>query len=67
MFLIFSLGRLDVLPVGDYGIRKAIQQEYELAELPSPKEIELLAQPWRPYATIASWYLWQSLDAKSET
>ena len=67
MFLIFSLGRLDVLPVGDYGIRKAIQQEYELAELPSPKEIERLAQPWRPYATIASWYLWQSLDAQSET
>lgn len=63
MFLIFSLGRLDVLPVGDYGIRKAIQQEYQLDDLPSPKEIELLAKPWRPYATVASWYLWQSLDA----
>jgi DNA-3-methyladenine glycosylase II len=63
MFLIFSLGRLDVLPAGDFGIRKAIQQEYELEELPSSKEIELLAQPWRPYATVASWYLWRALDS----
>ncbi len=62
MFLIFSLGRLDVLPVGDLGIRKAIQQEYELADLPSPAEVTEIAQPWRPYATVASWYLWRTLD-----
>jgi len=66
MFLIFSLGRLDVLPVGDFGIRKAIQQEYELEELPLAKEIETLAEPWRPYATVASWYLWRALDTPSE-
>lgn len=66
MFLIFSLGRLDVLPVGDFGIRKAIQQQYELAELPSPAEVTEIAQPWRPYATVASWYLWRTLDAQPE-
>lgn len=66
MFLIFSLGRLDVLPVGDFGIRKAIQLQYELKELPSPQKIEALAEPWRPYATVASWYLWRTLDTPAE-
>lgn len=62
MFLIFSLGRLDVLPVGDYGIRKAVQLQYQLDELPTPAEVMVIAQPWRPYATVASWYLWRTLD-----
>jgi DNA-3-methyladenine glycosylase II len=62
MFLIFSLGRLDVLPVDDLGIRTAIRNRYGLKELPRACEIEAIAQPWRPYATVASWYLWQSLD-----
>jgi DNA-3-methyladenine glycosylase II len=62
MFMIFSLGRFDVLPVGDLGIRNAIQKAYGLSELPKPSEIEEIAQPWRPYASIASWYLWRSLD-----
>lgn len=62
MFLIFSLGRLDVLPVGDYGIRKAVQLQYQLDELPSPAEVTAIGQPWRPYATVASWYLWRTLD-----
>ncbi|MCE2791233.1 MAG: DNA-3-methyladenine glycosylase family protein [Planctomycetota bacterium] len=62
MFLIFSLGRLDVLPVADFGIRKAIQIEYGLDDLPTPSEITEIAQPWRPYATVASWYLWRTLD-----
>lgn len=68
MFLMFSLGRMDVLPVGDLGIRKAIQNQWNLAELPAPAEIETIARPWRPYATIACWYLWRSLDlpAKGE-
>lgn len=66
MFMIFALARLDVLPVGDLGIRSAIQRQYELDELPSPAEIKAIAAPWRPYASIASWYLWRSLELKPE-
>lgn len=62
MFLMFSLARLDVLPVDDLGIKNAVQKHYDLSELPSGPKIEQIALPWRPYATIASWYLWQSLD-----
>ncbi len=62
MFLIFCLGRLDVLPVNDLGIKNAIMKTYALKELPDVRQIEQLAQPWRPYASIASWYLWRSLD-----
>lgn len=63
MFLMFSLARLDVLPVDDLGIKNAIQKQYNLDESPPAREIEALALPWRPYATIASWYLWRSLDS----
>ena len=62
MFMIFALGRRDVLPVGDLGIRSAIQRNYGLTELPGTKEIECIAEPWRPFASIASWYLWRSLE-----
>lgn len=62
MTLMFSLGRPDVLPVGDYGVRKGIQQLYGLAELPRPPELERIAEPWRPYRTVASWYVWRHLD-----
>ena len=62
MFLIFTLARLDILPVDDLGIRSAIAKAYELPDLPSADEMEALAEPWRPYASVASWYLWQSLD-----
>jgi DNA-3-methyladenine glycosylase II len=62
MFLIFALRRLDVLPTGDLGIRAAIRKAYGLAELPKPAEIEAMAKPWRPYCTVASWYLWRSLE-----
>ncbi len=61
MFLIFALGRPDVLPTGDLGIQNAIRRVYQLSDLPSPSEIEQIASPWRPYASIASWYLWRSL------
>ena len=63
MFLIFSLGRLDILPVGDLGIRKAIQTAFDLADLPNPEQIEAIAleRRWRPYCSVASWYLWRSL------
>jgi DNA-3-methyladenine glycosylase II len=62
MFLIFALRRHDVLPVGDLGIRAAIRKAYGLAELPTPAEIEAMAARWRPYCTVASWYLWRSLE-----
>lgn len=67
MFLIFSLGRLNVLPVGDLGIRMAIQRAYGLSELPKPGEIETIAaqNKWQPYCSVASWYLWRSLENKA--
>jgi DNA-3-methyladenine glycosylase II len=66
MFLIFSLGRLNVLPVGDLGIRKAIQNAYKLADLPNAQEIEQVADErgWRPYCSVASWYLWRIASEK---
>ena len=64
MFLIFSLGRLDVLPVDDLGVRSAIRNLYGLAELPDKVTCMELAAPWRPYASIGSWYCWRSLDLK---
>jgi DNA-3-methyladenine glycosylase II len=63
MFLIFSLGRLDVLPVGDYGLRAGVSKQYELAELPGREELHQLATPWQPYRSIATWYIWRSLGA----
>jgi DNA-3-methyladenine glycosylase II len=62
MFLIFALRRTDVLPLGDLGIRAAIRKAYGFAELPQAAEIEALAARWRPYCTVASWYLWRSLE-----
>jgi DNA-3-methyladenine glycosylase II len=62
MFLIFALRRTDVLPVGDLGIRNALRRAYGLAELPAPDEMIALAECWRPYCTVASWYLWRSID-----
>jgi DNA-3-methyladenine glycosylase II len=62
MFLMFHLGRPDILPVGDLGIRKAIQIHYGLEALPKAAEMEEIAEPWRPYRTLACLYLWESLD-----
>jgi len=62
MFLIFHLGRPDVLPVGDLGIRNAIARAYGFDEPPSAARMEELAEPWRPYRSLASLYLWRSLD-----
>ena len=62
MFLIFCLGRPDILPVTDLGIRKAVHELYSLPELPKPAELLAISQPWRPYRTVASWYLWKSLS-----
>jgi DNA-3-methyladenine glycosylase II len=62
MFLIFHLGRPDVLPVGDLGIRRAVQIQYGLKELPKAADLERIAEPWRPWRSLASLYLWTSLD-----
>lgn len=62
MFLIFALRRLNVLPTGDLGIRAAIRKAYGLEELPKPAKIESLAEPWHPYCSVATWYLWRSLE-----
>ncbi|MFN0102476.1 MAG: DNA-3-methyladenine glycosylase family protein [Bryobacteraceae bacterium] len=66
MFLMFALRRHDVLPTGDLGVRNAIWKAYALEAPPSHKEMERIAAPWRPYATVASWYLWRSLDGMAE-
>jgi DNA-3-methyladenine glycosylase II len=62
MFLIFALGRLDVFPVDDLGIRKAMQRAYGYKRLPAPVTMRRHARKWIPYRTIATWYLWRSLD-----
>jgi len=62
MFLIFALRRPDVLPTGDLGVRAAIKKAYGLADLPKPAEMEKIAAAWRPYCSVASWYLWRSLE-----
>lgn len=62
MFLMFRLGRPDVLPVLDLGIRKGVQQAYGLRKLPEEKKLRKIAAPWSPYSTVACWYLWRSLD-----
>jgi DNA-3-methyladenine glycosylase II len=62
MFLMFRLGRPDVLPELDLGVQNAIQRAYGLRKRPTPKEVLRIGEPWRPYASVASWYLWRSLE-----
>jgi len=62
MFLMFHLRRPDVLPVNDVGINRALRTQYGLASLPSPEEVLRIGEPWRPWATVACWYLWRSED-----
>jgi DNA-3-methyladenine glycosylase II len=62
MFLMFALRRNDVLPVGDLGIRAAMKKAYVLEDLPKPAEMEKIAAAWKPYTSIACWYLWRSLE-----
>ncbi len=62
MLLIFRLGRPDVFPLADLGIRKGFQRIYETPDLPTPAEMTPLAEAWRPYRSVASWYLWRVLD-----
>lgn len=60
MFLMFGIGRADVLPVGDLGLRMGVRDEFGLKELPSPAELTKIAEPWRPHRSIATWYFWRS-------
>lgn len=62
MYLLFSLGRSDVLPVDDLGLRQGVQRAYALPELPRGPQIQAIALPWRPYRSVATWYLWRSLS-----
>lgn len=62
MFLMFRLHRPDVLPVGDLGIVTAVQRLYRLGKRPDPQRLAKIGEPWRPYRTVASWYLWRSLE-----
>ncbi len=62
MFLMFSLGRLDVLPVGDLGLRKGVQMVFSLTDLPKPKHVAEIGERWKPYRSVATWYLWKSLQ-----
>ena len=62
MFLIFRLLRPDVLPVGDLGIVTAIQKAYRLRKRPTPDRMQKIGDAWRPYRSVAAWYLWRSLD-----
>jgi DNA-3-methyladenine glycosylase II len=62
MFLMFALRRPNVLPVGDLGVRNAVKKAYGLETVPKPTELARIAEPWRPYCSVASWYLWRSLE-----
>ncbi len=62
MFLMFSLARPDVLPVGDLGVRKGMQRYFRLRKLPEPDRMRKLAEPWRPYRSVGSWYMWRLLE-----
>ncbi|KAJ7957754.1 putative DNA-3-methyladenine glycosylase [Quillaja saponaria] len=64
MFMIFSLHRPDVLPINDLGIRKGVQLLYNLEELPRPSQMDQLCDKWRPYRSVASWYMWRFIEAK---
>jgi len=66
MFLMFCMGRSDILPVGDLGIKNGMRQLYQLSDAPSPEQMQAIASlnHWHPYESIASWYIWASLDNK---
>jgi DNA-3-methyladenine glycosylase II len=62
MFLIFSLGRMDVLPVGDLGLRAGVKLIYNMRAMPSPDRVSVLGRKWQPFATVGTWYIWRILD-----
>ena len=62
MMLLFDLGRLDVWPVDDYGVRKGYAKTFRKKELPKPKELHAIGEKWRPFRSVAAWYFWRALD-----
>jgi len=66
MFLMFTLGRPDVWPTTDLGIKKGVQRTMKLSELPEPSDLEDIGERWKPHRTVASWYLWRMADLPSE-
>lgn len=62
MFLIFGITRPDVLAVGDFGLKSAAMKAFKLRKMPTPDRLEKLSEPWKPFRSIATWYLWRSLD-----
>jgi DNA-3-methyladenine glycosylase II len=67
MFLIFSLGRLDILPVADFGLRAGVQRHYKLRKLPDKDRLHKLSEAWRPFRSIATWYIWRSLGGVAQS
>lgn len=67
MFLIFSLNRLDVLPVGDLGLRAGVKQLYNMRALPTPDRVRTLGKKWQPFETVGTWYTWRSMDEEVVT
>ena len=65
MFLLFALRRPDVLPTGDFGVCNAIRKLYKKRTMPTPRQVERLAQAWHPHCSLAAWYLWRSADVKT--
>ncbi|KAJ6678634.1 DNA-3-METHYLADENINE GLYCOSYLASE [Salix viminalis] len=65
MFMLFSLHRPDVLPVGDLGVRKGVQSLYRLKDLPQASEMEQICEKWKPYRSVGSWYMWRLMEAKA--
>ena len=63
MLLLFDLGRPDVWPIDDYGVRKGFAKTFRRRELPTPKQLMKLGEKWRPYRSVAAWYFWRALDA----
>lgn len=66
MLLMFTLGRPDVLPATDYGVRSGFALVYGLKELPTPKDLLAHGERWRPHRTVASWYMWRAIDLAKE-
>ena len=65
MFLLGTLGRLDVWPVGDYGVRAGFASAWGLAGIPDPKDLVVLGEPFRPYRSLVAWYCWRVLDDRA--
>jgi 3-methyladenine DNA glycosylase/8-oxoguanine DNA glycosylase len=67
MFLIFRLGRPDVLPIHDYGVQKGFALTYRKKAIPKPRELAVFGERWRPYRTVASWYMWRAVDTAGKS